>query len=173
MDEIVLVTLIGALSVALLLSLTLHVFTFRNVQTLQRRMSSLQMPKAEALPVPKETGFRAPVSRKDMDILLKRHNSIEESLRAMAELARVEGITLASRDGLVVASNYQDAQSDAATYSHLMKQGKMPEEPGLQVWQIEHKAGTLIGIARSKEQIDEEKGTFMKENVIKILNHWL
>jgi hypothetical protein len=108
-----------------------------------------------------------------MTLLLKRHNSIEESLRALAELSQVEWITLATRDGLVVASNYQDAQSDAANYSYLIKQGGEQDEPGVKVWQIDHKAGPLIGIARSNKQIDEGKFAFMIENVTKILNYWI
>jgi hypothetical protein len=172
MDEMVLLTILGALSFALILSLVLHVMTFRGMRMLENRMSGMAAEQS-GLTRPRKTEFVAPVSGKDMTLLLKRHNSIEESLRALAELSQVEWITLATRDGLVVASNYQDAQSDAANYSYLIKQGGEQDEPGVKVWQIDHKAGPLIGIARSNKQIDEGKFAFMIENVTKILNYWI
>jgi hypothetical protein len=174
MDEIMLLVLLGTMAFVLALSLVLQVQTMRNVRSLQRRLSAIQLrPPDQASPLPQKKEFTTPISSLDMDLLLKRHNSIEESIRALSELAQVEWITLATRDGLVVASNYANAQQDAATYSHLINKGEGNSDPGVKIWQIEHKAGTLIGIARSKEQIVGERWTFMKENVSKILNYWL
>ncbi|MDD1673752.1 MAG: hypothetical protein LUP99_05015 [Methanomicrobiales archaeon] len=164
--------LLGAVVVILLLSIVLQMITLRDLQAVQSRLASLQVREPES-PVQKEIRFTAPVSEKDMGLLLKRHNSIEESLHALVDLSQVQAITLATRDGLVVASNYPDAQSDAATYSHLIKEGRVPEESGLKIWQINHKTGVLIGIARAKGPIEGEKWAFMNENVIKILNYWL
>jgi hypothetical protein len=174
MDEITFLVLLGAMAFVLVLSLVLQVQTMRNVRAIQRRILAVQSrPPEPAPPRPQKTEFIAPVSSRDMDLLLKRHNSIEESIRALSELAQVEWITLATRDGLVVASNYANAQQDAATYSYLINKGGENGDPEVKIWQIEHKAGTLIGIARSKEQIAGERWTFMKENVSKILNYWL
>jgi hypothetical protein len=173
MDEITLLSLLGAIAFVLAMSLVLQVMTMRNVQSLRNRLAALQTRAPEPVPRIQKGETTPPVSSKDMDLLLKHHNSIEESIRALSELARVEWITLATRDGLVVASNYEDAQVDAATYSHMMNKGEENRDPGVKIWQIEHKAGTLIGIVRSKDQIAGEKWAFIKENVNKILNYWL
>jgi hypothetical protein len=173
MDEITLIILLGAMAFVLAVSLVLQVLTMRNVHALKNRISAMQPRPPEPVRRPGKTEFISPVSPKDMDLLLKRQNSIEESIRALSELARVDGITLATRDGLVVASNYENAQADAATYSHLMNRGEENSDPAVKIWQIDHKAGTLIGIARSKEPIAGERWAFMKENVSKILNYWL
>jgi hypothetical protein len=175
MDEITLIILLGAMAFVLAVSLVLQVLTMRNVHTLKKRIAAVQTRPQEPVQVqrPKKPEFTSPVSPRDMDLLLKRHNSIEESIRALSELARADGITLATRDGLVVASNYENAQADAATYSHLMNRGEENSDPEVKIWQIDHKAGTLIGIVRSKEPISGERWAFMKENVSKILNYWL
>jgi hypothetical protein len=174
MDDMVLLILLGAMAFVLAMSLTLQIMTMRKVQSLKDRLRALpQTQEPEPQPHPGKNGFTAPISSKDMDLLLKRHNSIEESIRALSELTQVQGITLATRDGLVVASNYKDAQADAATYSYVMKQGGENSDPGVKIWQIEHKAGILIGIVRSNGQVEGEKWAFMKENVSKILNYWL
>jgi hypothetical protein len=174
MDEITLLILLGAMAFVLAMSLVLQVITMRNIRTLKNRLAALQSrPPPEPVVRPRKPEFTSPVSPRDMDTLLKRHNSIEESIRALSELSQVEGITLATRDGLVVASNYEHAQADAANYSYLMNQGGENTDPGVKIWQIDHKGGTLIGIARSKEQIAGERWAFMKENVSKILNYWL
>jgi hypothetical protein len=175
MDELTLLILLGAMAFVLAVSLVLQVLTMRNVTALRKRLITMQSrtPEREPVQLPQKAEFTTPVSSKDMDHLLKRHNSIEESIRTLSELARVEGITLATRDGLVVASNYGNAQEDAATFSNLINQGGENNNPGVKIWQIDHKAGTLIGIVRSKEQITGERWAFMKENVSKILNYWL
>ncbi len=173
MDDLTLLTLLGAMAFVLAVSLVLQVMTMRNLQTLKNRLAALQSRPVEPIPRPQKPEFTAPVSPKDMDVLLKRHNSIEESIRALSELARVDGITLATRDGLVVASNYTNAQADAATFSYMMNKKEENRDPAVKIWQIDHKAGTLIGIARTKEPIAGERLTFMKENVSKILNYWL
>jgi len=173
MDDIsMILILLGAVVVILLLSIVLQMIILRDLREVQSRLAFPQVRQSEPS-VQKEIRFTAPVSEKDMGLLLKRHNSIEESLRALVDLSQVQAITLATRDGLVVASNYPDAQSDAATYSHMIKEGSIPEEPGLKIWQINHKTGILIGIARTKGSIEGEKWAFMNENVIKILNYWL
>lgn len=174
MDEIILLVLLGAMAFVLTVSLVLQLMTMRNVRGLKSRLAAIQSRAPEPqIPLPQKTGFLTPVTFRDMDTLLKNHNSIEESIRVLSELSQVEWITLATRDGLVVASNYMNAQQDAATYSYLMNTGGENIDPGVRTWQIEHKAGTLIGIARSKDQISGEKLAFMKENVSKILNYWL
>jgi hypothetical protein len=173
MDEITLLILLGAMAFVLAVSLVLQVLTMRNVHRLRQQIAAIPSRSQEPVPRPQKAAFTAPILPKDMDLLLKRHNSIEESIRALADLARVESITLSTRDGLVVASNSGDAQSDAATYSYRMNKGEEIEDPGVTMWQIDHKAGTLIGIARSKERIEGERWAFMKENVSKILNYWL
>ncbi len=173
MDELTLLILLAAMAFVLAVSLVLQVLTMRNVTALRNRLITMQSRTPEPVQLPPKAEFTTPVSSKDMDHLLKRHNSIEESIRTLSELARVEGITLATRDGLVVASNYGNAQEDAATFSNLINQGGENNDPGVKIWQIDLKAGTLIGIVRSKEQITGERWAFMKENVSKILNYWL
>ncbi|MDD1677646.1 MAG: hypothetical protein LUO93_00490 [Methanomicrobiales archaeon] len=174
MDDMTLLLILGAMAFVLAVSLVLQMMTMRDMQSLKNRLTALQTrPPVVESPPPQKREFTVPILPKDMDLLIKRHNSIEESISALAELARVEGITLATRDGLVVASNHRDAQQDAATFSHLINKGGVNSDPGVKLWQIEHKAGTLIGIVRSKEQLAGEKWAFMKENVSKILNYWL
>ncbi len=174
MDDLTLLILLSAMAFVLAVSLVLQVMTMRNLQNLKKRLATLQARAPEPASRPSQKPeFTAPVTPRDMDHLLQRHTSIEESIRSLSELARVEGITLATRDGLVVASNDTHAQADAATFSHLMNKGEENRDPAVKLWQIDHKAGMLIGIVRTKEPITGERWLFMKENVSKILNYWL
>lgn len=172
MDELTAVLLLGgtALGIALV-TLGLQLSTMRRVKALSSRLPSTSSPAPEPpAPVQREI---APPAKKSMETLLRRHSSIEESLRAFSELNRLEGFTLATRDGLVVSSTYADATEDAATYSYMANQGQEPGESGVQILRIPHKSTTLVGIVRSREGVDGEKLELMKGNVIKILNHWL
>jgi hypothetical protein len=171
MDDITLLMLLGAMAFVFALSLVLQVLTIRNVQALKKRLAALPARPSEPVQRPQKTEFTTVVSSRDLD--LKPHNSIEESIRLLSELARVEWITLSTRDGLVVASNYPNAQADAAIYSDLMNRGGETSDPAVKTWQIDHRAGTIVGIARSKEPITGERWAFLTENVSKILNYWL
>jgi hypothetical protein len=173
MDESTMILyLLGGVMAILLLGMILQMMTIRTLKDLQKKLMVLQVPESAA-PSKQEVSTTADRGKNDIQPLLRRHASMEESLRAVKELSQVSSLTLSSRDGLVVASTAMEAQEDAALFSNMWNRGEEPTDPRIRVFGVPYRAGTLVGIARSRDRLDDEQLEFMKENMGKILNHWL
>ena len=164
--------LLGGVITILFLVMVLQVMTIRTLKDLQKKLLVQQVPDS-TVPSMQEVSTSADRKKSDIQPLLRRHASMEESLRALKEISQVSSLTLTSRDGLVVASTATEAQEDAALFSNMWNRGEEPTDPRIRVFGVPHRAGTLVGIARSRDRMDDEQLEFMKENMGKILNHWL
>jgi len=175
MDEILLILLLlGTVICILLLSMVLQYITIRHLKTVQKNLTLLLTESGGSSTGRSDAHSQQPSSvRKDIEPLLRRHTSIDQSLQALCDLYRLESITVATNDGLVVASTSKEAQSEAAMMSDRFHRGEVKEDPGMRVFRIDHKSSVMIGIIRTSERLDDEKSAFISENVIKILNHWL
>lgn len=175
MDEMsLIILLLGTMIGVLFLSMVLQFLTIRHLKTVQKKLT-IVLPESGSGSTGRSEGYsQQPATvRKDIGPLLRRHSSIDESLRALKDLYRLESITVATKDGLVAASTSKEAQSEAAMMSERFNRGELTGEPGVRSFRIDHKASVMIGIVRTSEGLDDEKLAFISENVSKILNHWL
>ncbi len=171
MDEgTILLSLLGGVLAVLLISIVLQMMMLRNLKELHTKLKKMQVVgPATPLAQPDSADLRT----RDIEPLLSSHGSIEESLRALGETLHLSSLTLASRDGLVVASTASEAQEDAAQYSDTWNKGKEPADPRIRVFGIPHRSGTLVGISRSEGRLNGQEFELLKENIGKILNYWL
>lgn len=96
-----------------------------------------------------------------------------KNMKALAEKYYLDSITLATADGLVVASSGADAQADAAQYSHMYKKGEILDNPKVQLFGLSHQGSSLIGIIKKKQSIPDYWTKMIEEDTKKILNWWL
>lgn len=100
--------------------------------------------------------------------------TIAQSLNALAKKYRVEQITLATVDGLLLASSREEgAVHDAATYSQVFTADPQSKNPDILVFSIDHKGSTIIGSVRKKTVMSSEIKQQMKDDTKDILNRWI
>ncbi|MCX6694081.1 MAG: hypothetical protein NT074_05995 [Methanomicrobiales archaeon] len=92
----------------------------------------------------------------------------------------LNGLTLATGDGLVIATTEDDGEKIAARYSHLFRLGKIPNEEGVEVFGTNLMGLEIIGIARMtgetqssslhniKGDIDSALGSLVSDKVTHI-----
>ncbi|MDI6718382.1 MAG: hypothetical protein QMD46_02045 [Methanomicrobiales archaeon] len=120
-------------------------------------------------PPPEAEGAEMPES---VD-LIQGFSSMTESIRALAGKYGLQSFTLATQDGLVVASSSPGNQEDAAIYSHLFTKGEKPDDPLVQLFGIRHRGSSLIGIVKAHRTIPESWMKSIEEDVKIILGRWL
>jgi hypothetical protein len=69
-------------------------------------------------------------------------------LDRLAREHRLDGLTISTRDGLVVASTGIRGPEDAAYFSELYRNGEKITDPHVQVFPIRHGSDDLVGIIR-------------------------
>jgi hypothetical protein len=100
--------------------------------------------------------------------------TIAESLKALAKKYNVEQITLATKDGLLLASSRDaGAAADAATFSQVFSTSPQTKIPGVMVFGIDHKGSTIIGSVRNKTVMGSEMEKKLKDDTKDILNWWI
>lgn len=107
-----------------------------------------------------------------VDILQDR-TDIQRNMEALGEKYGLDSITLASPDGLVIASSDPDADQTAAQYSHMMKEGTKPEDSRIQLFEMHYRGSPLIGIIRVDRPLPATWLSSIEEDARKILNWWL
>lgn len=103
----------------------------------------------------------------------ERYPNIGEGLVAVADHYRLKEISIASLDGLLVASSGADAEEDAAVYSQIFMKGEQPGDPKTRLLPLQHGALRLLCILKSEEELDEVGLKDITDNISKILKHWL
>jgi hypothetical protein len=112
-------------------------------------------------------------SPKTVDLLQNREN-ITASLRALAEKYSLSEITLATGDGLVLASSAgHDVQADAAQYSQIIKRQSAPDDPEVSLFEVKHRDKSLIGIVRMDNNLPQNWKKGIREDTKVILQWWL
>ena len=100
--------------------------------------------------------------------------TIAESLKALAKKYSVEQVTLATKDGLLLASSRDaGAAADAATFSQVFSTAPQTKIPGVIVFGIDHKGSTIIGSVRNKTVMGSEREQKLKDDTKDILNWWI
>jgi hypothetical protein len=114
----------------------------------------------------------APECHRDVDIL-ENSSDIRQNMEALNKKYGLGSITLASPDGLVIASSDPDAQQIAARYSHMKKKGLKPEDARIQVFDMYYRGSPITGIIRVNHPLPASWLSSIEEDTRKILNWWL
>lgn len=96
------------------------------------------------------------------------------SLAALVKKYSLVSVTLASRDGLAIAStDPAGAGVDAAKYAEIFASSPLFETPGAVIFGLSHKGTDLIGIIRANREISEEMCQNIESDTKVILNSWI
>jgi len=118
---------------------------------------------ARPTPLPAEEGPA------DIDVLAG-SGDMGMALQALVRKYSLGSLTLATTDGLVVAtSGGSDAESDAAHYSSAFVRGVNPSEKGITLFPVNYRGSPLVGIIRSPKSIPRSWMEGIEKDVIRIL----
>ncbi len=102
------------------------------------------------------------------------HPDIFSSLRELCRKYGLAELTLATDDGLIVATSAdRDVEFDAVHYSQVVQLMATPSEPDVSLFQIRHKGSHLIGIIRSDRHINPIMREEIRDDTKVILQWWL
>jgi hypothetical protein len=105
----------------------------------------------------------------EIDVLAGK-GGMGEALSALVRKYLLGSITLATTDGLVVAtSGGSDAESDAAHYSSAFVRGVAPSEKEVTLFSVNYRGSPVIGIIRSSKNISSTWMEGIEKDVIRIL----
>jgi len=123
--------------------------------------------------VDQDTVFASAPLPKEIDCL-KGSADLRESLAALAEKYSLDEITLATSDGLLLASSQKTPSADAvARYAGMYAENVQPRPPGVMLFGLEHKGSFLVGIAKTKDLLVQEPDPDMVRETKDILNWWI
>jgi hypothetical protein len=99
---------------------------------------------------------------------------ISQSLIALAEKYSLDEITLATSDGLLLASSSKKpAADDIARYCGIYITNPRARSPGILLFGVEHKGSSIVGIAKTKGPDLQEPGQDLIDETKDILNWWI
>ncbi|HTY90512.1 MAG TPA: hypothetical protein VMC84_04985 [Methanocella sp.] len=147
-----------------------------------------ETPKPEAakpaakppMPGPMEA-MKTPVSGKvEIPAIDVVKGSLSESMVTLTQKYRLNSLTLASRDGLVIASTSKTPDQDAAVYSGLFQElYNVKQEPyyyvearGVGLYSVESGAQKVIGIAGRKGGLAPEEVRAIREDTKKVVDRF-
>jgi len=123
-------------------------------------------PAGTASPASKEPSIEPPLKPGVM-------GSLEEALGLISRKYSLESITLATADGLLIASTKPGSEDEAARYSHLYTQGKLRGENGIELLGMSHRGETVIAITRSSAPISDDQRDALEKDIQNTLQHWV
>jgi len=148
-----------------------------------------ESPKAEPIkqgvakppmPEPMEA-IRAPLPAKvEIPAIDVVKGSLPESMVSLTQKYRLGSLTLASQDGLVIASTSKTPDQDAAVYSGLFQElYKVKQEPyyyveskGVGLYSVESGAQKVIGVASRKGGLAPEEVKAVREDTKKVVDRF-
>ncbi len=84
-------------------------------------------------------------------------HDIGSGLRFTAGKYHVDSLVLSTRDGLLVASyGSKNPEYDAAYYSNMLTEGRIPAEDGVRLFEFDSRGMQLIGIVRARTTPPED-----------------
>ncbi len=99
--------------------------------------------------------------------------SIMESMNRLCQKFSIETCTLASPDGLAIASSYTGGTRDAAYYSNLFLREDITREGEIIISPLKFQNQDLIFIIRSQRNLNSEEIEAIKSDEKRILLFWL
>ena len=102
------------------------------------------------------------------------HPDIMASMRALGQKYNLAEITIATDDGLVLATSAKrDVEFDAVHYSQVVQLMASPSEPDVTLFELWHKGSHLIGIIRTTRHISPVLKEQIRDDTKVILQWWL
>ncbi len=106
--------------------------------------------------------------------------TLQESMVTLTQKYRLGSLTLASQDGLVIASTSKTPEQDAAVYSGLFQElYKVKQEPyyhveskGVGLYSVESGAQKVIGVAARKAGLAPEEARAIREDTKKVVDRF-
>ena len=96
-----------------------------------------------------------------------------ESLNRLCQKFSIETCTLASTDGLVVASSFAGGIRDAAYFSNLYLRENITRQGDITISPLRYKNQNLILIIRAQRNLNSEDIEAIKSHEKEILSFWL
>ena len=130
-------------------------------------------PITPAYVPPRVQNIAVHIQPEGIDIINGRAD-ITDSLVALVGKYSLETFTIATSDGLVLASSGTEiAQDDAAQYSEMYIHDPLSKTPGVNLFGLNHKGSDLVGIIRSVKPVIDETCKKIIIDTKDILNKWL
>ena len=136
--------------------------------------------RVQKIPVPlpgslSETVTPAPAKPRQRKIDCVSGNAdLGESLAALAEKYSLEEITLATADGLLLASSGKAPSADTvARYAGMYAENVQPRPPGIMLFGLEYKGSLLVGVAKTRDLYAQEPEQDLLNETKDILNRWI
>lgn len=124
-------------------------------------------------PLTTSTGESGP-SRPEIITEIQYHPDIVASMQELARKYVLAEITVATDDGLVIATSAsRDVEFDAVHYSQVVQLMTSPSEPDVSLFELHHKGSHLIGIIRSSRHIHPILKEQIRDDTKVILQWWL
>jgi hypothetical protein len=105
--------------------------------------------------------------------VIQGRTSMAESMRALCEKYSLDSCTIATRDGLVVASSLDDPEEEAAQFSYLYVNGIAPSDPFSRLFGLSYHGGEVVGIVKGKEEVFARSQQTLEDELQTILDWWL
>lgn len=118
----------------------------------EKKMIQRMLPALQS-----RSGQKAAIPSPEENNILNNRNDITQSLLLLIKKYSLDICTIATSDGLVVATTCgKHAQNDAATYGKIKLPDQIPNNPGIIVFNISLKGSKLVGIIRTKNPVSED-----------------
>jgi hypothetical protein len=142
--------------------------TSRQVTSLYSRLRERAVKEKTTSSTP-SAPFTAAEKPVEIDVLAGA-GGMGKALSALVRKYLLGSITLATTDGLVVAtSGGSDAESDAAHYSSAFVRGVAPSEKEVTLFSVNYRGSPVVGIIRSSKNISSTWMEGIEKDVIRIL----
>ncbi|NYT06518.1 MAG: hypothetical protein GKC04_09185 [Methanomicrobiales archaeon] len=175
--------LLGIVLILLVVQVVLGAFLYKFYRLLDARgrLSAVEpgaVPASGHLPAGPETlgmppgAVTASAPRGDIDVL-RGSADISESMRRIGEKYGAISVTLASRDGLAIASSAGEADEEAATMSHAYFRGAPPEDPAVRLFGLEFRGEPVIAILRTGKPVPDAWEDSIREDLLALMAWWL
>ena len=181
MDENYLMIL-GAVVVILVVALILLILKVRNLQnkinddnkTVIREQTEAQTKEDVRKETKKEQSTPKPEKDIIRDInLMKGISDINESMKRYAKKYHLDSATLASIDGLSIASSHPDSEQEAANLTARYQVNAITEIGDTHIIPLEYMGEKILILSRSVGKIPNDRAEMMMRDAKLILSHWL
>lgn len=137
----------------------------------------VEMPAPGPGPMDVKKPEKKPVNIPAIDVV---KGSLSESMISLTQKYRLDSLTLASHDGLVIASTNKTPDQDAAVYSGLFQElYKVKQEPyyyveskDVSLYSAEVGSSRVVGVAHRKGTMEPEEIAAIRDDTKKIVDRF-
>ena len=100
-------------------------------------------------------------------------SDIDESMKRYTRKYSLDSVTLASRDGLSIASSHSDSDKEAANLAARYQENAIQEIGDTHIIPLNYRGEDILILFRTTEQIGKERQDMMIRDGRAVLAHWL